>query len=212
MSAVKFEQQIDLIRNLGSLIVSTKKELDDYKHVNKTFFMITFDDAYNNFYDFAYPILSKYQIKSVLFVPTAKVGLTLYEQDYDAYQRYMTLKQLKYIQAEGLVNIQSHGHSHIPLGKYSNLVQQDDIERSNLYLHRNLNIIDTGFFCLPYGSSNSGTYDILASMKNIEYIFTTDYGINDILPVENASLIRLKRIVFRSSIELNDFHLTLESL
>lgn len=64
--------------------------------------VLTFDDGYADFYRYAWPILRKYQVKATVFIV-----LNFLDQP-----GYLTLDELKELQASGLVEIGSHTLNH----------------------------------------------------------------------------------------------------
>jgi peptidoglycan/xylan/chitin deacetylase (PgdA/CDA1 family) len=76
VSIEKFDRQLKILKenfNILSLIQLT--ELINAKHkVPKNTIVITIDDGYKNFYDFAYPLLKKYNIPATFFVTTGFIN------------------------------------------------------------------------------------------------------------------------------------------
>ncbi len=69
--------------------------------------MLTFDDAWSNFWTVALPLLRRYQVRAVLFAPTYWMDKT----GADA-GPFMNWDQLRDCVASGLVDVQSHAHRH----------------------------------------------------------------------------------------------------
>jgi len=71
-SAEEFEKQLQFIKKnfqvttLDEVILLTENKLP----LNKRYALVTFDDAYIDNYEIAYPILKKHEISAVFFIPT----------------------------------------------------------------------------------------------------------------------------------------------
>lgn len=201
ISLVKFEQHIRYIASLQVPVITTSEEIDQYRSTEKTVVMLTFDDAYENFYRLAYPVLKRFRVPGVLFVPTAKVGLRMYEPDYGYLQEYVTLPQMIEMQKSGLVVLQPHGHSHIHLGEMGISVQDEEIELSKSYFKMKLGST-TDLFCLPYGSFNDVTLSLLGN-AGVRYVFTVDDGDNQLGSVRTSRPGLIKRYAFKSSMNIS---------
>ena len=105
--------------------------------------ILTFDDGYIDFYINAFPILKKYNLHAVAFIPTGLIG-TGY---------YMNWDQIKEIDAIGLVSFQAHSISH------PNLTSLND-EQLNFQLTESKHILEQNLgkpvntFAYPYGISD----------------------------------------------------------
>jgi len=59
--------------------------------------ILTFDDAYESFYTYAWPLLNQYHMKATVFVPVAYIGKTnIWDQGTDTLLSVDQLKQLNY--------------------------------------------------------------------------------------------------------------------
>lgn len=209
MSVAKFEEHIQHLVGSKMPFVSTRREIENLQGAQGTAVMLTFDDAYENFYRLAFPVLKKFGVPGVLFVPTAKVGLRVYEPDYGCLQEYVTLRQLRAMQKSELVTIQPHGHSHAPLGGLSDNVQAEEIKLSMSYLKLKLGI-QSDLFCLPYGAANETTMTLLKE-AGIRYVFTTNDGDNLLVAATNVQPVPLNRYAFKSTMSVNCFREALAS-
>jgi peptidoglycan/xylan/chitin deacetylase (PgdA/CDA1 family) len=113
---------------------------------------ITFDDGYINFAEFAIPILEKYACHATVFVPSGKVG---HYNDWDERQRdfhkmpIMSYEQLRQL-PEKVVEIGSHGISHIPLDQLLFDGVTREIIESRLEIEQNVGRL-VQFFAFPFG-------------------------------------------------------------
>jgi len=109
-SAEKFEYDIRKIMENGYKPISIE-EMYDYLQrdgtVPKKSVVITFDDGYLSNYEFAYPVLKKYNIKADMFINTDLVGA---DSQYGL--EHFSWDQAREMEKSGLVTIYSHGYTH----------------------------------------------------------------------------------------------------
>ncbi len=126
--------------------------------------ILTFDDGYRNFYDAAFPILKKYQVKAVAFVITAVVNSPA----------YLTWDQIAEMDKSGLVQFGAHTRHHPNLPDLSAAIIADEIKGSKIDLETHLKkpIL---WFCYPYGSYSN---NIIVTVKQAGFIgaASTIYG------------------------------------
>ncbi|RYD06382.1 hypothetical protein N752_04260 [Desulforamulus aquiferis] len=104
--------------------------------------LLTFDDGYVSFYEKAFPILKKYNLKGTVFIITDMVDTP----------NHMTWRQLESIQSDG-IEIASHTKTHPYLTSLTKENQEIEILNSKRKLEQILNnrVIS---FSYPYGSYN----------------------------------------------------------
>ena len=98
-----FEKHVELIKNAGLSFYQPEKFIDEFDSPksNKKI-LLTIDDAFQSFYDKAWPFLKNNKIPFILFVSTKPVGN----------KGYMTWEQIKEIEKYEFVTIGHHSHSH----------------------------------------------------------------------------------------------------
>ncbi len=114
--------------------------------------VLTFDDGYADFYENAFPVLEKYQVKATAYIITDFIGKP----------GYMTLDQLKIIKASNLVEIGAHTEHHIDLNTASVAKQTEEIVGSKIALEEYFPGQVTSF-AYPSGRFNSETIQIVKS-------------------------------------------------
>lgn len=109
--------------------------------------ILTFDDGYMDFYYNAYPILKRYNLHAVVFIPTGLIGSSY----------YLTWEQIKEMDSSGLIFFQSHSVNHpnlLPLNdeqlKYQLSVSKQTLQDQ---LGKNVNTL-----AYPYGISDQRTW------------------------------------------------------
>lgn len=146
----------------------------------KTYVTITFDDAYENFYQYAYPELVKRNLPATLFVPTEFVG-NHNSWDYDQRPDHPFLKLMKWEELRkldgNLIKIGSHGHSHRKMAPLKDEELEVEIMKSKEILESKLHVkIDS--FAYPYGELFSFDDRAIRILKDSGYCyaFTTHFG------------------------------------
>ncbi len=104
---------------------------------------ITFDDGYYNNYQYAYPVLKKYNIPATIFVIVDKIGEP----------GYVGWKELKEMSDSGVITIGSHTVSHKWLPSLGSDRLKDELERSKRIIEEKLGK-EVDFLCYPIGAVN----------------------------------------------------------
>jgi peptidoglycan/xylan/chitin deacetylase (PgdA/CDA1 family) len=112
ISQTMFERQMEYLFENGYRIYSLKEVPKVFKEKKSTCIkkaVITFDDGYGNFYDYALPILSKYYVPTTVFIPSGIVKKSphLFEG-----KELMTWDQIKECVQNPIIDIGSHSLSH----------------------------------------------------------------------------------------------------
>jgi len=103
--------------------------------------VLTFDDGYRNFYENAFPLLKKYNMKATQFVITKVVDLPA----------YLTWGQILEMDKSGLVEFGAHTRHHPNLPDISKADIVDEIKGSKADLEQRLKK-PVNWFAYPYGS------------------------------------------------------------
>ena len=130
---------------------------------------ITFDDGYLDNWIHAYPILKKYDLKATIFVVTNKVeeegnAVRFSLTNDTSREQYLSWPELKLISSSGIIDVQSHTHTHLP--KIREIAKKKDLTNEDLYcLRRELitskRLIEAKldkeckYICWPWGAYNS---------------------------------------------------------
>lgn len=125
--------------------------------------MITLDDAYEDNYTNAYPILKQYGLKATIFTPTGLV------QNPD----YLSWEQIKEMNDSGLIYFANHTWSHHSSAGSLEL-QNKEISLADKQLAERGQNSDK-IFAYPYGNPSIDAEKILTKY-NYKLAFTTVYG------------------------------------
>ncbi len=129
--------------------------------------LITIDDAFESFYDNAWPYLKKNKIPFILFVSTEPVGKN----------GYMNWDQIKEIEKESFVEIGHHSHSHEYLIDKSDSKFVLDIEKANKLFLDNIGYVPT-LFSYPFGEYSEFMRKYIS--KNFKFAFGQHSGVIDL--------------------------------
>ncbi len=163
-----FKEHVDLILDANLTFYHPKdfvNEFDVPKKEKKI--LLTVDDAFQSFYDNAWPYLKKNKIPFVLFVSTEPVGNN----------GYMTWNQIKEIERSEFGVIGHHSHSHDYLIDKSEEVFLNDIKSSNKIFKEKLGYVPT-LFSYPFGEYSGFMRDYIS--QNFKIAFGQHSGIIDI--------------------------------
>ena len=163
-----FKQQIQEIKRL-------EYNFYDPKDLEKNFYiakiekkiLITIDDAFSSFYNFAWPYLKKEKIPFILFVSTESVGKN----------GYMTWDQINELEKETFAYIGNHSHTHSYLVDLENDDFINDIETSSSIFKEKLGY-NPIFFSYPFGEYSSLIKKYIS--KNFNFSFGQHSGVIDI--------------------------------
>jgi len=170
-----FKDQIIALQNKGYNFISVSELEEKNKcrlSVKKNYIAITFDDGWLDNWAFAFPILKELNIPATLFLVTGwpSIGECRSQEELEHLnlldhtdlmkiansaipdKAVMRWKEIEIMMDSGLVNIQSHSHSHGE--SWKNLLETktitDDIRHSKKMLEKHLNI-RVKHFCWPRG-------------------------------------------------------------
>jgi peptidoglycan/xylan/chitin deacetylase (PgdA/CDA1 family) len=163
-----FLEQIQLIKDLNYDFIhpeNFEKNFSIPKKQKKI--LITIDDAFQSFYEVAWPFLKENKIPFILFVSTEPVGN----------KGYMTWDQIKEIEQESFAIIGHHSHSHDYLIDFSNEDFIKDIETANKIFTERVGYIPS-LFSYPFGEYSEFMRQYIS--KNFTYAFGQHSGVIDV--------------------------------
>ena len=163
-----FKEHVDLILDANLTFYHPKDFVDEFDTPKKEKkILLTVDDAFQSFYDNAWPYLKKNQIPFVLFVSTEPVGNN----------GYMNWSQIKEIENSEFGVIGHHSHSHDYLIDKSEEIFLKDIKTSNLIFKEKLGYVPT-LFSYPFGEYSRFMRDYIS--QNFKIAFGQHSGIIDV--------------------------------
>ena len=163
-----FKKHIELILDSSLTFYHPKDFINEFEIPKKEKkILLTIDDAFQSFYDNAWPYLKKNQIPFLLFVSTEPVGNN----------GYMNWDQIKEIERSEFGFIGHHSHSHDYLIDKSEEIFLNDIKTSNQIFKEKLGYVPT-LFSYPFGEYSGFMRDYIS--QNFKIAFGQHSGIIDV--------------------------------
>ena len=151
-----FRAQMEAIVEAGVDVVSLD-EVENWiagsRSLERRAVAITFDDAFRDFSDAAFPILDRLGFRATVFVPTAAVGgVENWTGANDNARRLMSWEEISALARKG-VAFGSHTRTHADLTALSEAALDEELIASRQELERRLGK-PAPHFAPPYGRSN----------------------------------------------------------
>lgn len=174
----RLERFIKTVRLLGYKFVSVKELMTSTK--NRGQIALTFDDCYRSTFTNAIPILKKFKVPALMFIPTGLLGYPANHPVLIAHECYkdeaiMTTEEVNQWIYEGF-DIGFHTHEHIDLYNTSDDRIIDDFKKGVEEMReRGWN---TPFFAYPKGflPQNRPLFERLLRQYRFTYAFTINHG------------------------------------
>jgi len=207
VSEKRFEEDLRYIQEHGYNCITTA-ELIDYVYnkaeLPENPFMITFDDGYESFYMYAYPLLIKYNMKAVMSIVGSYTDLFTENEDHNLDYSHLNWKQVNELNNSGFVEIQNHTynmHEITTKRKGAGMAKGESPESFKKVFKSDLENLNTqilnytgkkaNIFTYPYGNIAEKSVDIL---KEIGFVgaFTCTEQVN-IITGNPEELYRINR-------------------
>lgn len=167
----QFESHIHHIKKKNYTILSLEEALSaNFKHhTTDKLVVFTFDDAYQNCFEYAYPILKSENVPATFFIPTAYVGgKSLW--DHENADTLMCINVLKAMDKK-LISFGLHSHEHLNFSTTSiEKIEQDLSANVDFFHHHQLDYLPA--FAYPYGKRPKTPH-----LKNLMISKMADLGI-----------------------------------
>jgi peptidoglycan/xylan/chitin deacetylase (PgdA/CDA1 family) len=137
--------------------------------------LITFDDGYRSFGETALPILRRFGLPAVLFVPTDYIGQTnRFDHDIEPEEAICGWADLKELERSGIA-VQSHGVAHRRFSELQPRQRRHELVHSKQILETGLaKPVET--FSFPYGDEGSDPCGIRLLLQDAGYQAAVLYG------------------------------------
>lgn len=112
--------------------------------------VLTFDDGYEDFYTYAFPILKKYNMKATVYIIVNFIGK----------KGFLSDREIKTLLASGLIEIGSHTFDHAYLKRTNAVVAKRQIIESKKVLENEFGI-KVKTFAYPYGAFDNQAMDLV---------------------------------------------------
>jgi peptidoglycan/xylan/chitin deacetylase (PgdA/CDA1 family) len=166
LGASQFEQQMRYLKTEGYRVISLGdfiEWMEGKRQLPKRSVVLTFDDGYRAFREFAYPVLKELGFTATLFVYTDYIG---------AGRNALGWNDLKALEAEGF-DVQAHSKTHGDLRKAVGESDAQHAQRLQLELAEPLKLFQRHLgrssdrLAYPYGRADD---DVVAKAKEIGYV------------------------------------------
>jgi len=149
--------------------------------------VLTFDDGYKDFFTAAFPILKQHHFHAVSFVITGFVGE----------HRYLSWKNIKEMQASGLIAFESHTvhHTYLPAVSYQQAL--DEVVTSKKILERETGA-PVNFIAYPDGATDA---TVESAVQKAGYIG----ALSEVFGKATAISLDMPRVRIPGGISLADF-------
>lgn len=171
----QFEKQMQYLSD-NHYHTLTLQEFEDFivkrKKIPNKSVLITFDDGLKSNYVYAYPILKKYKMHAAAFVITSR--LTDEIETFNP-RKLQSLSKEELNQMRDVFEIGSHTHNlHNRSNGEADLIVKDE-ETVKKDIQESKQILNTEYFCYPFGIYNQKSIEILRDLK-FHLAFTTNEG------------------------------------
>ena len=210
VSVNHFEEQMSFLHRRGyhTLFVSELVEwMEGKRTVPEKSVVLSFDDGFWDNYEYAFPILKKYRLKATIFIVTGWISeerdktrpreVIPHHQGNQLIARgrgdqiAMTWPEAKEMQESGLIEIESHTHSHNKELYQDRPALREDLGRSREAILNHLNKEST---CLCWPGGRYSPESIIAAQEvGFIALCTTERGLNQ----PGGDLFRLKRVTVK---------------
>jgi peptidoglycan/xylan/chitin deacetylase (PgdA/CDA1 family) len=150
ISAARLDSQFSYLKSKGYESVSfadLKASLENERPLPRKPVLLTFDDAYLNTYELAYPLLRKHQLKATVFLPVGFIGKTnAWDGGAEPLMSYDQIRQL----AGSSIEFGLHSYGHENYERYSPAQIEADVAACVKTLEEN-GCAFTRVFAYPYG-------------------------------------------------------------
>lgn len=180
VSEAQFKRDLEYIRSKGYNTI-TMTELIEFAYEDEPLpekpIIITFDDGYESFYAYVFPLLKEYNMKAVVSIVGAYTDLFTEEDDHNVDYSYLTWEEVNEMSDSGLVEIQNHTYDMHRISKDRKgcgKIKGESIEKYSDELNEDLGklqqeiLMYTGIspntFTYPYGYISPESGDIIKNM------------------------------------------------
>lgn len=154
----QFEDQLRSLRRRGYQSVSTETFLKAQQASTPLPgrpILLTFDDGYTDFYEYAYPLLKRYEFSAVVFLVAEQIGAyNAWDSQYGERLSLMTWEQIHELRAAD-IEFGSHTCRHPFLTSLTPTAQAEELARAREHLVRELGSCET--LAYPYGDHDQVT-------------------------------------------------------
>jgi peptidoglycan/xylan/chitin deacetylase (PgdA/CDA1 family) len=209
MTPELFTQQMAFISENGYEAFTVTELVEilarDHTQLPKRPVVLTFDDAFSDFYTNALPVLRDFNLKATLYVTTGYIGESSRWLNSlgEGARPTMTWEQLAEVADEGLVECGSHSHTHPQLDAIPRARAQEEIAQSKHLLETYLGHEITSF-AYPHGYYDS---TVRAMVREAGYLSAC--GVKHAISSTSDDRFALARIIVSNTTSLDQLRIWL---
>jgi peptidoglycan/xylan/chitin deacetylase (PgdA/CDA1 family) len=161
-----FDKQMEYLRDRQYRVIKMEDLVDfvrDSKPLPSKAVLITLDDAYEDNYLYAFPILKKYGFDATIFTPTGLV--TVFD--------YLNWQEIQDMSSSGLIYFANHTWSHHGSAGSPQVLEKEIRLADTQLAEKGYN--SSKVFAYPYGKPSTGAESVLAKY-GYNLAFTTRHG------------------------------------
>jgi peptidoglycan/xylan/chitin deacetylase (PgdA/CDA1 family) len=157
--------------------------------------VLTFDDAYTDFYTAALPVLRQHNFRAALYVPTAYVGGTtrFNGSSGEGSRPVLSWQALRDLAAEG-VEVAAHSHTHPQMDRVPAEVVRDEATRSRSLLEDKLGLAVEGF-AYPFGYWDSEARAAVAAAG-----FRYAFAVAELVTTADDDMLTMPRVTVNAGV------------
>lgn len=162
----RFTAQMRFLKRYGYNVVSLDQAVAALFHgqpLTGRPVVLTFDDGYRNFLEYAFPVLSRHRFPATVFLVTGRIG-----QDSDWVRRagrqaatLMSVAEIRDLSARG-IGFGAHSVTHPRLSQIRTERMREEVQSSKTQLEAILQS-PVAHFCYPYGDYDPAVRDAVAN-------------------------------------------------
>jgi peptidoglycan/xylan/chitin deacetylase (PgdA/CDA1 family) len=158
----RFASQMAFLHRFGYRVLGMDRALaclNGEQPVPPRSVVLTFDDGYENFYEYAFPVLQKYGFPAMVYLISGYIGKpsAWFAAEGRDSPPLMDSERILQLRAAGM-DFGSHGAGHYKLAEVDAGTMREDVFRSKEQLETLLGE-EVRHFCYPYGSHNLQTVE-----------------------------------------------------
>ncbi len=197
-----FESQLSYLKSNNYYSIS----LGEWRNAAKSNYflkekpiLLTFDDGYKDFKEYAFPLLKKYGFTAIVFLVADFVGKrNSWDKEFKEYLELMNWDEISELKNNG-IEFGSHTCSHPPLTSFSSDDIAKEALRSKIIIQKKLNTtIDS--LAYPYGDFDGVTSHIVGACG-----YNFGLTCNSAIAKRDSKLLELPRIEVKGNESLEEF-------
>ena len=203
VSEAIFEKHLAWLRDAGWQAIDCAaflRGLREPESLPERSLLLTFDDGYRTMRTIAMPILQRFAMPAIVFVPTAFIGgLNSFDAGNEPDEPIAGWDDLRALE-QGGVSVQSHAVTHPAFSKLTPPQMEEELRASKLALEAGLGK-PVDVFAFPYGDGGANPAQTTALLRKTGYAAACLYGGGPVtLPVGDSY--RLTRLAMGPDTDL----------